>query len=156
MMKRILTVVLIVLLVCACAALSGCTKDGFLGCVNQVMQNIGDNCLTKSYMLEGERSFGEDSYTGSYQADYRDYTGRETLFGNTALERSAGTEIEVTCTLEIEEGSVKLYYKSGADGTVTLLDETGRFHKTIDLPIGSNYIGVVCRDFTGRIDLGIE
>lgn len=155
-MKRILAVVLVVLLCAATLGMTGCSKDGVLGLLNQVMQNLGDNCLSKSYDLEGKRTFYEDSYTGTYEADYHGFTGRETLFGNTGIFRNAGDEIEVKCSMAAESGSARLYYKSGDEGTVVLVDTEGAFDKTIDLPPGSNYIGVVCDHFTGSLELEIK
>ena len=53
------------------------------------------------------------------------------------------------------EGIAKVFWISGADEAVTLLETTGTYRDTITLPDGGNYIGIArIKDLTGNI--GIE
>ena len=62
----------------------------------------------------------------------------------------------VTCTLEVTSGTAKVFWISGADEAVTLLETTGTYSDTITLPDGGNYIGIECENFTGNIEMDIE
>ena len=67
-----------------------------------------------------------------------------------------GKELSIDCTLEITEGTAKVFWISGADEAVTLIEATGTYSDTITLPDGGNYIGIECENFTGNIELNIE
>ena len=54
------------------------------------------------------------------------------------------------------EGTAKVFWISGSDEAVTLIEATGTYSDTITLPDGGNYIGIECEDFTGSIELNIE
>ena len=73
-----------------------------------------------------------------------------------ALKIKAGKELSIDCTLEITEGTAKVFWISGADEVVTLIETTGTYSDTITLPDGGNYIGIECENFTGNIELNIE
>ena len=62
----------------------------------------------------------------------------------------------IDCTLEITEGTAKVFWISGSDEAVTLIEATGTYSDTITLPDGGNYIGIECENFTGNIELNIE
>ena len=62
----------------------------------------------------------------------------------------------IDCTLEVTEGTAKVFWISGSDEAVTLIETTGTYSDTITLPDGGNYIGIECEDFTGNIELNIE
>ena len=80
----------------------------------------------------------------------------EYLFGGTSIKREAGKELSIDCTLEVTEGTAKVFWISGSDEAVTLIETTGTYSDTITLPDGGNYIGIECEDFTGNIELNIE
>lgn len=50
----------------------------------------------------------------------------------------------------------KVFWSSGAEEPVTLIETTGEYQDTITLPDGGNYIGIECENFTGNIKLEIE
>lgn len=135
---------------------AGCTKDEILGTYNHAIQAAGDAQLTSSWSLEGKRKYGVDHYTGTYTADDEDFSGTEYLFGGTSIEREAGNEIEITCNLNITEGTAKLVSQSGADDPQTLIESTGEYSETIELPPAGNYIVVEGNGFTGSIELEIK
>ena len=80
----------------------------------------------------------------------------EYLFGGTSIKREAGKELSIDCTLEITEGTAKVFWISGSDEAVTLIEATGTYSDTITLPDAGNYIGIECENFTGNIELNIK
>jgi len=136
--------------------LSGCTKDEVLDQYNNIVQSTGSIALTGNLSLQGTKEKGIDDYTGCYTADYEDFSDTEYLFGGTSIKREAGKDLSIDCTLEVSEGTAKVFWLSGADEEVTLLETTGTYSDTITLPEGGNYIGIECENFTGSIELNIE
>ena len=136
--------------------LAGCSKDEILNHYNNIVQSAGSIELTGKSSLQGEKEKGIDDYTGIYTADYANFSGIEYLFGGTSIKREAGKELSIDCTLEITEGTAKVFWSSGSDEAVTLIEATGTYSDTITLPDGGNYIGIECENFTGNIELNIE
>ena len=118
------------LILCGVSILSGCTKDEVLDQYNNIVQSTG--------------------------SDYEDFSDTEYLFGGTSIKREAGKDLSIDCTLEVTEGTAKVFWISGADEAVTLFETTGTYSDTITLPEGGNYIGIECENFTGSIELNIE
>lgn len=139
-----------------CFVLAGCTKDEILNHYNNAIQSIGTIELTSNLALKGTKKKGIDDYTGVYQADYRNYSDTEYLFGGTSIKREAGKDISVTCALNITSGEAKVFWTSGDDDPVILIETDGTYSDTITLPDGGNYFGIECTDFTGSVDLNIE
>ena len=136
--------------------LVGCSKDEILNHYNNIIQSAGSIELTGKSSLQGEKEKGIDDYTGTYTADYANFSGTEYLFGGTSIKREAGKELSIDCTLEITEGTAKVFWISGSYEAVTLIEATGTYSDTITLPDGGNYIGIECENFTGNIELNIE
>lgn len=136
--------------------LAGCSKDEILNHYNSIVQSAGSIELTGKSSLQGEKEKGIDDYTGTYTADYANFSDTEYLFGGTSIKREAGKELFIDCTLEIMEGTAKVFWISGSDEAVTLIEATGTYSDTITLPDGGNYIGIECENFTGNIELNIE
>ena len=151
--KIVLSLCLILL---GASVLSGCTKDEVLDQYNNIVQSAGSIALTGNSSLQGTKEKGIDDYTGTYTADYANFSGTEYLFGGTSIKREAGKELSIDCTLEITEGTAKVFWISGSDEAVTLIEATGTYSDTITLPDGGNYIGIECENFTGNIELDIE
>jgi len=151
--KIVLSLCLILL---GASVLSGCTKDEFLDQYNNIVQSAGSIALTGNSSLQGTKEKGIDDYTGTYTADYANFSGTEYLFGGTSIKREAGKELSIDCTLEITEGTAKVFWISGSDEAVTLIEATGTYSDTITLPDGGNYIGIECENFTGNIELNME
>lgn len=152
-MKKIAAALALVLV--GSFVLSGCTKEEILNQYNQVVQSAGSMALTEKASLQGTKERGIDDYTGSYTADYENFSGTEYLFGGTSIEREAGKEVTMECALEVTEGSAKVFWISGAGEAVTLMETAGTYRSTITLPEGGNYIGIECANFTGSIALHI-
>lgn len=86
-MKKI--VLPLILILFGTTILSGCTKDEILNHYNNVVQSAGSIELTGNSSLQGKKDNGIDDYTGTYQADYKAYTGTEYLFGGTSIKRES-------------------------------------------------------------------
>ena len=153
-MKKIVLALAFVLL--GSFMLSGCSKDEILDHYNSIVQSAGAIELTGKLSLEGTKEKGIDDYTGTYTADYENFSDTEYLFGGTSIKREAGKELSIDCTLEVTEGTAKVFWISGSDEAITLIEATGTYSDTITLPDGGNYIGIECEDFTGNIELNIE
>ncbi len=148
-------VVILCLILLGASVLSGCTKEEVLDQYNHIVQSAGSIALTPNASLQGTKEAGVDDYTGSYTADYAGFSGTEYLFGGTSINRAAGKELALSCTLEITQGSAKLFWLSRAEEAVCLLEISGTYADTISLPEGGNYIGIECEDFTGSITLNL-
>ena len=61
-------------------------------------------------------------YTGTYTADYENFSDTAYLFGGTSIKREAGKELSIDCTLEVTEGTAKVFWISGSDEAVTLIE----------------------------------
>lgn len=134
----------------------GCSKDQVLDAYNSVLNAAGSAQLTSSFSLQGERKSGVDDFTGTYQAEYDGFSGTEYLFGGTFIERAAGKDVSVQCTLEITGGTAQLFWTYGNHETAVLLEVSGSYSETLTLPDGGVYFGVTGDAFTGTVDLCIE
>ena len=139
-----------------CLIFTGCSKDEILGHYNNVIQSAGSLELTNDLSLKGTREYGVDHYTGTYNADYENFSKTEYLFGGTSIEREAGKSITVSCSLNIIDGTAKVFWVSGSNEATTLIEASGDYSGTITLPDGGNYIGIVGESFTGNVELNIE
>lgn len=153
--KKIFSLVLVCTLAIG-LSLTGCSKDEILDQYNNVVQLAGNATLTRDLSLKGKRTYGDDHYTGTYVADYKDFSKTEYLFGGTSIERENGKDISVSCDLEITEGTAQVFWISGSDDPVILLEATDSYSETITLPEGGNYIGVTGNNFTGHLEVNIE
>lgn len=154
-MTKLMRAVLFAVVVCVTMCMLGCARDTLLGFANAVLTNLGDNCLTKSYELTGYRTFGDDTYTGSYTASYKDATVHETLFGNTSFMRKEGQKVRLTGTLDDIKGSGALILKNGSEDPLTLVDESGIFDIELDILPGAQYIVFDGEKFTGNLQINI-
>ena len=153
--KKIFSLVLVCTLAIG-LSLTGCSKDEILDQYNNVVQLAGNATLTGDLSLKGKRTYGDDHYTGTYTADYKDFSKTEYLFGGTSIKRENGKDISVSCDLEITEGTAQVFWVSGSDDPVILLEATGSYSETITLPEGGNYIGITGNNFTGHLEMNIE
>ncbi len=151
-----LTAIVFILLLMAGALLPGCSHQDLVDGYDTVIQLAGNLGLTASRYLQGDRDFGPDKYTGTYTADYEDYTGTEYVFGGTALTRREGETLAIRCAIEARSGKLRLDWNYGAWEPVTLLDGAGTYEDIIYLSPGSNYFALVGEGFTGSVELTME
>lgn len=135
---------------------AGCSKEEIINGYNQILQEVGDDVLTADRKLQGERSFGVDSYVGEYEADYEEFDKEEVLFGNTSLNRAAGDTIQIVCKLEKKEGNIQLLWKKGAEEAEILIEDEGECSKTIMIPQAGGYLTVTGEEFTGHMELKVK
>ena len=131
-------------------------KDAILDAYGSLVDSAGSWALTPDRSLQGERVNGGDDYTGTYEADYEDFSSTELLFGGTSLDREAGDTVELTCSLTIEAGDASIFLRSGAEEPVILLSESGDYSGTIEVGGGSTYLGVCAEGVTGSVSIQIE
>ena len=131
-------------------------KDALVGAYGSLMDAAGSWALTPDRSLQGDRVRGEDDYTGTYEAGYEDFSGTELLFGGTTLDREAGNTVELSCSLDIEEGEAAVFLCSGSDDPVILLSGSGDYSSTIEVGGGSTYIGVWGEEANGSASIQIE
>ena len=77
-MKKIVLALAFVLL--GSFMISGCSKDEILNHYNNIVQSAGAIELTGKLSLEGTKEKGIDDYTGTYTADYENFSDSEYLF----------------------------------------------------------------------------
>ncbi len=119
------------------------------------MQNFSRHALTKEQELQGEKSKGKDTYTGSYTAIYEKFNGEEIIFGGTALERRAGNCLTVTYTLKVTSGEASLnWLHDNKEHIIAEADGNNTFEVT--LGPGDNYILLRGEDFQGSLELSVE
>ena len=140
----------------AAGATDDSVKDSILDAYNSLVDTAGSWALTPDRSLQGERVRGEDGYTGTYEAGYEDFSGTELLFGGTTLDREAGDTVELSCSLNIEEGEIAVFLCSGSEDPVILLSESGDYSSTIEVVGGSTYIGVWGEEVSGSVSIQIE
>lgn len=131
-------------------------KDAILNAYDSLVDAAGSWALTPDHSLQGERVRGEDDYTGTYEADYEDFSGTELLFGGTTPDRVAGNTVEITCSLAIEEGEAAVFLHSGSEEPVLLLSESGDYSGTIEVGGGSVYLGVWGKGTNGSVSIQSE
>ena len=131
-------------------------KDAILNAYSSLMDTAGSWALTPDRSLQGERVRGEDGYTGTYEAGYEDFSGTELLFGGTTLDRAAGSTVEISCSLHIEEGEAAVFLCSGGEDPVVLLSESGDYASTIEVGGRSTYIGVWGEEANGSVSIQID
>lgn len=99
--------------------------------------------------LKGTRTAGDDSYVGSYKADYKKFTGEETVFGGTGLK----TIIHVSGTVTDESGTSAILVANGSPAKQAILVKNGSFDQTYNVDGVSFYVYVVGGQFTGSVNL---
>ena len=74
------------------------------------------------HVVKKKKEIRIDEYTGTYTADYENFSDTAYLFGGTSIKREAGKELSIDCTLEVTEGTAKVFWISGSDEAVTLIE----------------------------------
>ena len=65
-------------------------------------------------------------------------------------------EVEISCSLDIEEGEAAVFLCSGLEEPMILLSESGDYSSTIEVGGGSTYIGVWGEGVAGSVSIQIE
>lgn len=163
MMKKRKLLPVAILALCLLLSITGCSndnrgsnlKDNLVNGWNELIQNFSKYALTKNGELKGDKTEGEDAYTGSYTAAYDKFNGEEYLFGGTGLKRDAGNELTVTYELNVTSGTAVLYWlDKGSEHIITDTDDRGTY--VITLNTGDNYIVFRGDRFSGSLTVTVE
>ena len=156
-MKRIFTVSILSL--CLILTITGCSgdnvKDNVINGFNDMLQHFSKYALTDENDLQGDKTKGDDTYTGSYVADYEDFNGEEYIFGGTALERDKGSDLTVTYQLTVDSGTVRFYWRDKEEEKIIAdASDTGTYSVTLEE--GDNYLTLEGDDFCGSLRVTVE
>ena len=154
---KILTAALLSL--CLAFAITGCSgdnvKDDVINGFNDILQYFSKYALTDEKDLQGDKTKGEDTYTGSYNAEYDDFSGTEYIFGGTGLERENGNDLTVTYELTVDSGTVRFYWRD-KDEETTIADTSGTGTYSVTLAEGDNYLVLEGDNFCGSLQVTVE
>ena len=158
-MKKIKILTAALLSLCLAFAVTGCSgdnlKDSVINGFNDMLQHFSKYAVTDEKDLQGDKAEGEDTYTGSYTAEYDDFNGTEYLFGGTGLEREKGNELTVTYELTVDSGTVKLYWRDkNEEKIIADTSDTGTYSVTLEE--GDNYLTLEGDDFCGSLRVTVE
>ena len=160
-MKKTKTIVAALLAICLVFTMTGCSaddnniKDNLIDGFNGLLQHFSKYALTDEKDLQGDKTKGEDTYTGSYEANYDDLNGKEYIFGGTSLERDKGSELTITYELAVDSGTVRLYWlDKGEEKIIADTDKNGTYSVTLDE--GDNYLTLEGDDFYGSLQVVVE
>lgn len=154
MMKKIVILFLSFIMIFSTIGCENLDKDKALDKYDKVINKLGDESLTKDNKLIGDREFGEDSYVGTYSAQYDNFTGNEVIFGGTGLNRD-NKEFTLKYKGAVEEGNFKLVLINGSnEETITKETEEGTY--IYDFEQSDLYIKIVGDGFKGNLELEIK
>lgn len=158
-MKKIKILTAVLLSLCLAFAVTGCSgdnlKDSVINGFNDMLQHFSKYALTDEKDLQGDKTKGEDTYTGFYTADYEDFNDKEYIFGGTALEWDKGSELTVTYELTVDSGTAKLYWlDKGEEKMIADTSKNGTYSVTLDE--GDNYLTLEGNDFCGSLQVVVE
>lgn len=160
-MKKMKIIVAVLLAMCLVFGVTGCSneggnfKDNLIDGFNGLLQHFSKYALTDEKDLQGDKDKGEDTYTGSYMADYEDFNGKEYIFGGTALKRDKGSKLTVTYELTVDSGTVRLYWlDKGEEIVIADTSKDGTYSVTLDE--GDNYLTLEGDDFCGSLQVVVE
>ena len=149
MKKVFIFLTLITLTLC-----SGCTKDEVLDFYERTSEQFGDLVLTIKSKLKGDRDFGEDHYTGTYEVVYKDFTGEEVVFGGTTIERE-NEDIHIKLEISESKGDLKIIFKLKEKEEVLAMKD-GTYEYDFNVKDGSNYLIIKGNNYSGKVNIKIE
>ncbi len=113
---------------------------------------VGRFGLTPSWRLAGARSFAEDSYTGSYEADCAGQNGEESVFGGTSTKEH---KVCIEGSIRPGSGNAMLILETGGASREILPGEDGKICETVVLT-GSSRVKLRYQNFTGAVHLEVK
>lgn len=120
-----------------------------------MLQHFSKYALTDENDLQGDKTKGDDTYTGSYNAEYEDFNGTEYIFGGTGLERDKGSDLTVTYELTVDSGTVRFYWRDKEEEQIIAdASDTGTYSVTLEE--GDNYLTLEGDDFCGSLRVTVE
>lgn len=146
MKKLLVLITTLIVLVCA-----GCSKEKTLESYDEIIRNLGNSSLTNSWKLKGNRIFGEDDYTGTYEVLYKKFSGEEIVFGGTTIKREP-ENIHVKIKIKDSEGNIKIMMNL-KEQTEVLALEDGIYEYDFNVKDGSNYLVIEAEEYSGKIKI---
>lgn len=137
------------------AILTGCSKDELIDKYKNISEKLGDTILTSDYKLKGKRTFGLDHYVGVYEAEYKNYTGKEVVFGGTTIEKDNDDNIHIKIIIEDSNGSVQVIQKLKEEDRI-LATKDGIYGYDFNINDGSNYLIIDLKDYSGKININVD
>ena len=158
-MKKIKVMAAAMLSLCLALGAAGCggvqLKDNIINGFNDMLQYFSRHALTDEKDLQGDKGEGEDTYTGSYHAEYDDFSGTEYIFGGTGLKRENGSNLTVTYKLTVDSGTVKFYWRDkNEEEMIADTSDSGTYAVTLDE--GDNYLTLEGNHFCGSLWVTVE
>ncbi len=158
-MKTMKNLTAALLCLCLAFAVTGCSgdhiKDDIINSFNDMLQHFSKYALTDEKDLQGDKGEGEDTYTGSYHAEYDDFSGTEYIFGGTGLKRENGSNLTVTYKLTVDSGTVKFYWRDkNEEEMIADTSDSGTYAVTLDE--GDNYLTLEGNHFCGSLWVTVE
>ncbi len=142
----------------------GEVRDAFKSEIGEWLTAISKYKLTEDAELVGTRTLYNDMYTGQYFAEYDCFTGKELIFGATALQPANPKALKITYSLKITSGVARLYilksnerHISTSDRICILIaDASQNGICEISLTDGDNFIVVEGEGLTGTLSITSE
>lgn len=124
-------------------------KEAALSAMDSAMRGFSKSVLTRKYRLTGDKKEGSSAYTGSYQAEYKDFTGKEALFGETGLNLGEDKKIKISYDINSNSGDCYLFRVS--PNGINIIAADGEGSVEFDVKSGDNYIIFQGDHFTGEL-----
>ena len=137
-------------------SLTGCSKDEFLSYYDSLIGRLGRVQLTSPLFLKGNKRSTSDGYRGEYMAKYKNFNGREYLFGGTNIDLGGKEEVVLECDLHVEKGFGKLGYVSGSKEEKIILNKNGKKRIKIKLYPGANYLYFEGDNCDGNLEIYVK
>ena len=150
-MKTLKLLTAVLLSLCLALGMTGCSgdhiKDDVLNGFNDLLHHFSQYALTEEKDLQGDKTKGEDTYTGSYSAEYENFSDVEYIFG--------GNDLTITYKLTIDSGSAKLCWRDKNEEKV-IAENSGADTYSVALNTGDNYLTLEGDNFFGSLQVVVE
>lgn len=126
-------------------------KDVVLDAMDNAMQSFSKRVLTRKFRLTGDKEEGKSAYEGKYAASYSDFSGKEILFGSTALNLDKDISLLLEYDLNGSSGEGCLYRV--APNGISIITKEGSGTVRIEIEPGDNYVIFQGDHFSGELTL---
>lgn len=90
---------------------------------------------------------------GTYEVNYKKFTGTENLFGGTTIGRKNGDNIHIKIEINNSEGEIEVMMKLKTEDMI-IAEQDGVYESDFNVKDGSNYLIIKGKNYSG--DLKIE
>lgn len=151
-MKNITNIIILILI---CFFTISCSKDDIIKNYDNLNKTLGDLSLTKDNSLKGIRNFGIDHYVGTYKVEYKNFSGKEILFGGTTIERKKDNNIKINIEVNDSKGNLEIIMNTKNNEQV-LATKDGIYEYEFNVQDGSNYLLIAGTKYSGKINIEIN